>query len=150
MSDSMRRKFANSAASFSPHSSRSSSTWAGVAPLRPPHLAALIAWEGSSDYYRELARHGGILCDFLFSWYPRQCVKLQHGVGTRGPVSRVTGEPVSGPETLPEDELARNRADVPGEAPAVAGSCAVRCAAHRRGHRRPVAGSLARSRLRAQ
>jgi uncharacterized protein len=87
-----------------------------VAPLRPPHLAALIAWEGSSDYYRELARHGGILCDFLFSWYPRQCVKLQHGVGTRGPVSQVTGEPVSGPETLPEDELARNRADVPGDA----------------------------------
>ena len=36
-----------------------------VAPLRPPHLAALCIWEGSSDYYRELARHGGILCDFL-------------------------------------------------------------------------------------
>ena len=36
-----------------------------VAPLRPPHLAALCVWEGSSDYYRELARHGGILCDFL-------------------------------------------------------------------------------------
>ena len=87
-----------------------------VAPLRPPHLAALIAWEGSSDYYRELARHGGILCDFLFSWYPRQCVKLQHGMGERGPRSQVTGEPVSGPETLPEDELAKNRADVPGDA----------------------------------
>jgi predicted acyl esterase len=87
-----------------------------VAPLRPPHLAALIAWEGSSDYYRELARHGGILCDFLFSWYPRQCVKLQHGMGEHGPRSQVTGEPVSGPETLPEDELAKNRADVPGDA----------------------------------
>jgi uncharacterized protein len=87
-----------------------------VAPLRPPHLAALIAWEGSSDYYRELARHGGILSDFLLSWYPRQCVKLQHGMGERGPRSQVTGEPVSGPETLPEDELAKNRADVPGDA----------------------------------
>ena len=40
-----------------------------VAPLKPPHLAALCIWEGSSDYYRELARHGGILCDFLANWY---------------------------------------------------------------------------------
>ena len=34
--------------------------------LKPPHLAALCMWEGSSDYYRELCRHGGILCDFLY------------------------------------------------------------------------------------
>ena len=32
-----------------------------VAALNPPHLAALCIWEGSSDYYRELCRHGGIL-----------------------------------------------------------------------------------------
>jgi len=87
-----------------------------VAPLKPPHLAALIVWEGSSDYYRELARHGGILSDFLKSWYPRQVVSMQHGVGERGPRSRVTGEPVAGPATLPEAELAANRADVAGEA----------------------------------
>src|SRR5262245_65059269 len=42
-----------------------------VAALKPPHLAALCIWEGASDYYRELSRHGGILCDFLSSWYPR-------------------------------------------------------------------------------
>ena len=36
-----------------------------VAALNPPHLAALCIWEGSSDYYRELCRHGGILSDFL-------------------------------------------------------------------------------------
>src|SRR5262245_27750493 len=87
-----------------------------AAPLRPSHLAALCIWEGSSDYYRELARHGGILSDFLKSWYPRQVANLQHGVGERGPVSRVTGEPVAGPETLGEDALAKNRADVPGDA----------------------------------
>src|SRR5262249_54048087 len=46
----------------------------------------------------------------------RQVVRVQHGVGGRGPVSRVTGEPVAGPETLPEKELATNRADVAGEA----------------------------------
>jgi predicted acyl esterase len=87
-----------------------------VAPMRPPHLAALVIWEGSSDYYRELARHGGILSDFLSSWYPRQVVRLQHGVGERGPRSQVTGETVAGPDTLSEPEFARNRADVPGDA----------------------------------
>jgi hypothetical protein len=87
-----------------------------VAPLRPPHLAALCIWEGSSDYYRELARHGGILCDFLKTWSERQVTNVQYGVGERGPRSPVTGEPVAGPETLPEAALAANRADVAGEA----------------------------------
>ena len=83
-----------------------------VAPLRPPHLAALCIWEGSADYYRELARHGGILCDFLRDWSRRQVTNVQYGVGERGPRSKVTGAPVAGAETLPEEELARNRADV--------------------------------------
>jgi uncharacterized protein len=83
-----------------------------VAPLRPPHLAALCIWEGSADYYRELARHGGILCDFLRDWSRRQVTNVQYGVGERGPRSKVTGAPVAGAQTLPEEELARNRADV--------------------------------------
>ena len=87
-----------------------------VGALRPPHLAALCIWEGSSDYYRELARHGGILCDFLHSWHPRQVASVQHGVGARGVKSVVTGELVAGPETLPSEELAKNRADTPGDA----------------------------------
>ena len=37
-----------------------------AAPLKPKHLAALCIWEGSSDYYRELCRHGGILSRLLF------------------------------------------------------------------------------------
>jgi uncharacterized protein len=86
------------------------------APLRPKHLAAVCAWEGASDYYRELCRHGGILCDFLSTWYPRQVTAVQHGVGTRGAISRVTGEPVAGPPTLPEAELAAQRVDLDGEA----------------------------------
>jgi uncharacterized protein len=84
--------------------------------LTPPHLAALCIWEGSSDYYRELCRHGGILCDFLSSWHPRQVASVQHGVGSRGAKSLVTGEPVAGPETLPKEELAKLCADTPGEA----------------------------------
>lgn len=31
-----------------------------VAGLQPPHLAAINPWEGWSDTYREVARHGGI------------------------------------------------------------------------------------------
>jgi putative CocE/NonD family hydrolase len=87
-----------------------------VGGLRPPHLAALCIWEGSSDYYRELCRHGGILSDFLNSWYPRQVGSVQHGVGERGARSVITGELAAGPGTLPDDELRANRADIPGEA----------------------------------
>jgi predicted acyl esterase len=83
-----------------------------VAPHQPPHLAALCIWEGSSDYYRELARHGGILCDFLKTWSERQVTNVQYGIGERGPKSVVTGAPVAGDQTLPEAELANNRADV--------------------------------------
>jgi len=87
-----------------------------VGALKPPHLTAMCIWEGSSDYYRELCRHGGILCDFLNSWHPRQVASVQHGAGTRGAKSIVTGELVAGPETLPKEELAQNCADTPGEA----------------------------------
>jgi predicted acyl esterase len=87
-----------------------------VGALNPPHLAALCIWEGSSDYYRELCRHGGILSDFLNSWHPRQVASVQHGVGDRGAKSAVTGEPVAGPQTLPQEALAKNCADSPGEA----------------------------------
>jgi predicted acyl esterase len=31
-----------------------------VAPLKPPHLAAINPWEGFSDWYREFGYHGGI------------------------------------------------------------------------------------------
>jgi predicted acyl esterase len=87
-----------------------------VGALKPPHLAALCIWEGSCDYYRELCRHGGILSNFFKSWFGRQVLRVQHGVGERGLKSPVTGEPAAGPETLSEAELAKNRADCPGEA----------------------------------
>lgn len=37
----------------------SSSQW-NVAALRPPHLAAINPWEGWSDTFNEIVRHGGI------------------------------------------------------------------------------------------
>jgi uncharacterized protein len=87
-----------------------------VGALRPPHLAALCIWEGFSDYYRELARHGGILSGFIESWYARQVLGVQHGLGERGPRSTVTGEPVAGPDTLSAEVLAKNATDPAGEA----------------------------------
>jgi hypothetical protein len=86
-----------------------------VAALQPPHLAACCMWEGASDWYREVFRHGGIVSDFVASWYPRQVVSVQYGRGSRGPRSRVHGRPVAGPEDLPDEVLARNRADLVAE-----------------------------------
>jgi predicted acyl esterase len=84
-------------------------------PLKPPHLAALCIWEGAADYYRDLCRHGGILCDFLQNWFERQVTSVQYGLGAKGPKSVVTGEPVAGDETLSPEQLKKNRADVGGE-----------------------------------
>jgi predicted acyl esterase len=86
-----------------------------VAALQPPHLAAICAWEGASDWYREVSRHGGLLCDFGGNWYSRQVESVQHGVGARGPRSVITGELVAGPETLPAAELQDNRIDLGAE-----------------------------------
>ncbi len=48
-----------------------------VAPLRPPHLAAINPWEGFSDWYREFAYHGGIP---ETSFLPRGCANLQYSL----------------------------------------------------------------------
>lgn len=77
-----------------------------VASLRPPHLAAICVWEGAADFYRDVSHHGGIYCTFLANWYRQQVTSVQHGLGHRGPRSRVTGELVCGPETLDPKELA--------------------------------------------
>ena len=82
-----------------------------VASLQPPHLAAICVWEGAADHYRDVARHGGILCEFLGPWYDRQVAARQHGVGEHGSKSRITGELVSGPETLSAEALSANRYD---------------------------------------
>ncbi len=82
-----------------------------AAALQPPHLAAICVWEGAADFYRDLAYHGGILCTFGRAWFPSQVLRVQHGRGTRGLRSRMTGDWVSGPPTLSEEELGANRRD---------------------------------------
>ncbi len=87
-----------------------------VAALQPPHLAAIVPWEGRADDYRDGLYHGGIYCDFRARWFPIQVKTVQYGVGERGPRNPNTGEPVAGPVTLGEEELSRNRVDRAEEA----------------------------------
>ena len=82
-----------------------------VAGRRPRGLAAMCAWEGAADWYRDAARHGGILCTFFGNWYEMQVTTVQNGLGSRGPVNPNTGEPACGPETLADEELAARRTD---------------------------------------
>jgi len=86
-----------------------------VASLEPPHLAAMCVWEGAADWYRDMTRHGGILCTFWANWYDMQVKTVQYGLGARGARSRVTGDPACSPETLPEEELAKRRGDLGNE-----------------------------------
>jgi predicted acyl esterase len=86
-----------------------------VASLQPPHLAAMCIWEGAADWYRDMTHHGGILSTFWANWYDMQVKTVQHGVGDRGARSRATGEPVSGPATLTDAQLAANRCDFGNE-----------------------------------
>ena len=82
-----------------------------TAALQPPHLTAMCAWEGASDYYRELCRHGGILSDFLDGWYLRQVKSVQYGVGSRAEINPNNGRSVAGDITLSDAELSANRAE---------------------------------------
>jgi predicted acyl esterase len=72
----------------------------------------MCIWEGAADFYRDVSHHGGIYCTFVAKWYHKQVTIVQHGLGTRGPKSRVTGELVCGPETLPDAELEANRCEL--------------------------------------
>lgn len=83
-----------------------------VAQHQPPHLKAICVWEGAADWYREVARHGGIYCGFLDNIFPRAFHRVQYGLGERGLRSSVTGELVSGPETLSDEELKKNRRNI--------------------------------------
>jgi uncharacterized protein len=88
--------------------------WA-VAALQPPHLAAIVPWEGLIDYYRDSMRHGGIFSNaFTSAWWPRQVLENQHGNGKTRYRDRDTGQPNTGP-ALDDAMLAGNRTDYVGE-----------------------------------
>ena len=83
-----------------------------VAGLHPPHLAAIIPWEGQNDRYRDSGYHGGILCEFQKLWAKHQVVNIQYGLGARARKNPNTGESVAGPASLSDEELAKNRINV--------------------------------------
>jgi uncharacterized protein len=56
-----------------------------VAALRPPHLSAIVAWEGVADLYRELAFHGGIPeTKFVPTWFK---MRIKRGRNRRFPLA---------------------------------------------------------------
>jgi uncharacterized protein len=83
-----------------------------VAGMHPPHLAAIIPWEGQNDRYRDSGYHGGILSQFQERWAKHQVANIQYGVGERARKNPNTGESVAGPITLSDEELAKNRVNV--------------------------------------
>jgi len=82
-----------------------------VAGLHPPHLSAIIPWEGNNDRYRDSGFHGGILCEFQKQWAKHQVVNVQYGRGDKAKKNPHTGESVAGPVTLSDEALAQNRVD---------------------------------------
>lgn len=84
-----------------------------VAALRPPHLAAMCAWEGASDWYRDVTHHGGILCGWTESWYEMQVLPVQHG-NSREATNPHTGQRVTGDHVVDDVTLTRNRTDYGG------------------------------------
>ncbi|RSL41330.1 hypothetical protein CEP54_015856 [Fusarium duplospermum] len=94
-----------------------------VAARKPKGLAAIIPWEGMSDYYRDRCRHGGILSNnFIKFWWNRQVVANQYGrprdeeivldakTGGQGP-KRPKSSPESIEGNLSAEERAQNRQD---------------------------------------
>ena len=80
-----------------------------VAVRNPPHLTAIIPWEGGNDRYRDSCYHGGILSQFQEAWAKHQVVNVQYGRGEKARKNPNTGESVAGPITLSDEELAANR-----------------------------------------
>lgn len=80
-----------------------------VAALHPPHLAAIIPWEGVNDPYRDSDYHGGILSEFQKLSSRVQIARAQYGRGERALKNPNTGESAAGPVTLSDEVLAANR-----------------------------------------
>ena len=83
-----------------------------VAACQPPHLSAIIPWEGASDLYRDSGYHGGILSQFMEQWSKVQVVNVQYGRGDKARKNPNTGESVAGPVTFSDAKLAQNRVNV--------------------------------------
>lgn len=68
-----------------------------VAALHPPHLKAMICWEGFTDAYRDVFYHGGIPSKFIDLWYPFSVLKnlSPSNTGYRDLITEVNTHPLS-------------------------------------------------------
>ena len=83
-----------------------------IASLRPSHLAAILPWQGASDFYRDRTRQGGIFCNgFANRWWNRSVLRNQHGNPDSPFTDLVTGERNTGPDSLSREQLRANRED---------------------------------------
>jgi uncharacterized protein len=83
-----------------------------IASLRPSHLAAILPWQGASDFYRDRTRQGGIFCNgFANRWWNRSVLCNQHGNPESPFTDIVTGERNTGPASLSPEQLRSNRVD---------------------------------------
>ena len=86
-----------------------------VAGQRPPHLACILPWHGTAEYYDCRSRHGGIFCDgFTRGWWERQKVN-QHGSPDSPYTDIFTGERHTGPALLSQAERDAHRPDYVGD-----------------------------------
>ena len=83
-----------------------------IAAEQPPHLAAMLPWQGTYDFYRDRTRQGGILgSGFLQRWWNRSVLRNQYGNPDTPLLDIDTGERNTGPESLSAEALAANRED---------------------------------------
>jgi uncharacterized protein len=83
-----------------------------VAALQPPHLAAIIPWEGMFDHYRDFYRHGGIYSSaFIKLLWDSQIAVNQNGNVSSPYLDRFTGQRATG-QAMNSDLVAGNRSNV--------------------------------------
>jgi uncharacterized protein len=83
-----------------------------AASYRPKHLAAILPWAGTCDFYRDRTRHGGIFVNgFVGRWWQNSVLNNQNGKADSTLIDFVNGERSTGPNSLTPEELKANRFD---------------------------------------
>src|SRR5215469_259403 len=83
-----------------------------AASYRPKHLAAILPWSGTCDFYRDRTRHGGVFVNgFVGRWWQNSVLNNQHGKADSTLTDFVNHERSTGPESLSPEELKANRFD---------------------------------------
>ena len=82
-----------------------------VADAHPPHLAAIIPWEGQTTATATPATTAASSASSRRAGRSTRSSTCSTGAASAARKSRVTGESVAGPVTLSDEELAKNRVE---------------------------------------